>query len=152
MTDCDVKDEQSLSYTPAVLLDIRGDKYLVDMGEGQVWVNWALVRETPGACAEFVPEVVRAEMADARAPQLCCEVGRPLGAGPFSAPAMHVTSPPLLWPIRRRALLLCLTPGRGVRRRTRSSRPGSRVASPGSRPVSSPSRGASRSPPIWVAD
>jgi len=59
----EVKDDAAVSYTPGVLQDIQHDTYLVDTGKaagGQRWVNWALVRSAPEACAEFTPELVRA--------------------------------------------------------------------------------------------
>jgi len=55
----EVLEKSALSYTPGVLKDIKNDQYLVDLGKpaGEQWVNWALVREAPAACAEFVPEL-----------------------------------------------------------------------------------------------
>jgi hypothetical protein len=58
----EVLDKEALSYTTGILKDIRDQQYLVDLGQpgGPRWVGWALVREAPAACAEFIPELVRA--------------------------------------------------------------------------------------------
>jgi hypothetical protein len=58
----EVLDKQALSYTLGTLKDISNEQYLVDFGKptGQRWIGWALVREAPAACAEFIPELVRA--------------------------------------------------------------------------------------------
>lgn len=71
----EVLDKQALSYTPGILKDVSNEQYLVDLGKpsGQRWIGWALVREAPAACAEFIPELVRGATAASTSAQRCKE-------------------------------------------------------------------------------